>query len=231
MKNKVFFKEEINMKSPYEYTVHCPKNMNPDKKYPVIFGLHGIGYNENDMLELVENVKEEFILIGIRGNLTYEKGYAYYFLKSYGNPERELFDSSMENMEAFIEEACEQYPIDRDRKYLIGFSQGAILSMSLALVLGESIKGVVAMNGYIPEFVKEEFPLKSIQQTSFLVTQGEKDQIFSLPVGLENYEYLRQHAGSVKYTIYPAGHEVTAEMKCDLVSWIANDAIKEKIGQ
>lgn len=219
------------MKGPFEYTVSCPENMEAGKKHPVIFGLHGIGYNEKDMLHLVEELKEEFILIGIRGNLTYEQGYAYYFLKSYGNPERELFDSGVNNLKAFIEEACEQYPIDQERKYLIGFSQGAILSMSLALILGESIKGVVAMNGYIPEFVKEEFPLKSIKQTSFMVTQGEKDKIFGLSVGLENYEYLRQHAGSVKYIIYPEIHVVNDEMKRDLVSWIANDAVKVKIQQ
>jgi phospholipase/carboxylesterase len=219
------------MKGPFEYTVYCPENMEKGKKYPVIFGLHGIGYNEKDMLSIVEDLKEEFILIGIRGNLTYEQGYANYFLKSYGNPERELFDPSLENLKAFIEEACQEYPIDKDRKYLIGFSQGAILSMSLALILGESIKGVVAMNGYIPEFVIEEFPLKTLKYTSFVVMQGETDEIFPIPVGQENYEYLRKHAGSVKYTIYPSGHEVTADMKRDLISWIANHAVIEKIAQ
>lgn len=223
--------EVIVMQSPYEYIVYLPSNLETGKKYPVIFGLHGIGYNEEDMLSLVKNLKEEFILIGIRGNLTYEEGYAYYYLKSYGNPERELFDSSIENLKEFIENASKQYPIDEERKYVIGFSQGAILSMSLALILGNSIKGIVAMNGYIPEFVKEEFPLKSIQQTAFLVMQGEKDEIFPLQIGLENYEYLQQHAGSVKYTIYPSGHVVTEEMKNDLVYWIAKDAAEEKVGK
>lgn len=217
------------MQSPFEYTVHLPSNVETGKRYPVIFGLHGIGYNEEDMLTLVKDLKEEFILIGIRGNLTYEEGYAYYYLKSYGNPERELFDSSLKNLKEFIENSCKHYPIDEERKYVIGFSQGAILSMSLALILGDSIKGIVAMNGYIPEFVKEEFPLKSIQQSAFLVMQGEKDEIFPLHIGLENYEYLREHAGSVKYTIYPSGHVVTEEMKNDLVSWIAKDAVAEKI--
>lgn len=217
------------MQSLYEYTVYLPSNLETGKKYPVIFGLHGIGYNEEDMISLVKGLQEEFILIGIRGNLTYEQGYAYYYLKSYGNPERELFDSSIENLKEFIKNACKQYPVDEERKYVIGFSQGAILSMSLALILGDSIKGIVAMNGYIPEFVKEEFPLKSIRQTAFLVMQGEKDEIFPLHIGLENYEYLQQHAGSVKYTIYPSGHVVTEEMKNDLVSWIAKDVAKEKI--
>jgi phospholipase/carboxylesterase len=77
----------------------------------------------------------------------------------------------------------------------------------------------------------EEFPLKTIKHTSFMVTQGETDEIFPLPGGQDNYEYLRKHAGSVKYTIYPSGHEVTAEMKRDLVSWLAGNAAAEKIGQ
>lgn len=103
--------------------------------------------------------------------------------------------------------------------------------MSLALIVGDSVKGVVAMNGYIPEFIIEEFPLKTLKHTSFMVMQGETDEIFPIHVGQENYEYLRKHAGSVKFTIYPSGHEVTADMKRDLVSWIANNAVIEKIEQ
>ncbi|HZG70396.1 MAG TPA: alpha/beta hydrolase-fold protein [Chondromyces sp.] len=212
------------MNSPYEYSVHCPSNIEPGKKYPVVFALHGIGYNEKDMLALVDDLKEDFILIGIRGNLTYENGYAYYFLKSYGNPERELFDNSMKNLQAFIEYASQKYPIDPEKKYLIGFSQGAILSMSLALVLGEEIKGIVSMNGYVPSFVVEEYPVKSIEHMSVFVTQGETDEIFPLNVGQQNYEFFRPRAGSVKYTIYPAGHEITSEIQNDLALWLKQDS-------
>jgi predicted esterase len=66
--------------------------MEAGKKFLVIFALHGIGYDEQYMLNLVEDVKEEYILMGIRGKLTYKEGYAYYYLKGYGNPERQLFD-------------------------------------------------------------------------------------------------------------------------------------------
>ena len=53
------------------------------------------------MLDLIADLKEEYILIGIRGDLSYEDGYAYYYLKSYGNPERDLFDSSIEKLKNF----------------------------------------------------------------------------------------------------------------------------------
>src|SRR3954470_21244405 len=180
------------MNSLTHYEVQLPAAMEAGKKYPVIFALHGIGYDEQYMLNLVEDVKEDYILIGIRGDLTYEEGYAYYYLKGYGNPERKLFDSSIEKLKNFIEEASNHYPIDPDRKYVVGFSQGAILSMSLALLLGDSIKGIVPMNGYIPQFVKEEYSLQPFNHLSVFLCQGAEDPIFPIKIGKENYDYLRE---------------------------------------
>ena len=210
----------------FSYKIHLPAHAEEGRKYPVVFALHGIGYNEEYMLDLVKDLKEEFILIGVRGHLLYEDGYAYYYLKDYGNPERKLFDDSIDKLKHFIDYAFHQYPIDSNKVYLIGFSQGAILSMTLALLLGDAIKGIVAMNGYIPSFVKKEYPLKSIRPLSVFLTQGESDPIFPLNVGQETYDYLRLHAGSVKYTIYPAGHEISQDNQRDLVSWLRHDSLR-----
>lgn len=211
------------MNSPYQYKVHLPGNRVEGKKYPVIFTLHGIGYNERYMLDLVEELKEEAILIGIRGDLTYESGYAYYYLKGYGNPDRELFDSSIEKLKNFIEYASNTYPIDLNSRYLIGFSQGAILSMSLALLLGHSIKGIIPMNGYIPEFIKEASSVESISHLSVFLCQGATDPIFPLKVGQESFDYLREHAGSVKYTIYPTAHKISFNNQQDIVVWLRQE--------
>jgi phospholipase/carboxylesterase len=211
------------LKGLYPYQITLPLQMESDKKYPVIFALHGIGYNEQYMLDLVAELKEEYILIGIRGDLTYKEGYAYYYLKGYGNPERELFDSSIEKLKDFIDYASDHYPIDPDRKYLIGFSQGAILSMSLALILGDSIKGIIPMNGYIPQFIKEEYPLKSIDHLSVFLCQGATDPVFPLNIGQENYDYLSEHTSAVKYTIYPTAHEISENNKKDIVAWLRQE--------
>ena len=221
----VYFREGGNdiMNSPYQYQVQLPANVEGGKKYPVVFALHGIGYDEQYMLNLVDDLKEDYILIGIRGDLTYEEGYAYYYLKGYGNPERELFDSSIEKLKNFIEEASNHYPIDPDRKYVVGFSQGAILSMSLALLLGDSIKGIIPMNGYIPQFVKEEYSLQSFNHLSVFLCQGAEDPIFPLNIGNENYVYFREQAKSIKYTIYPTSHEISDNNKQDVVAWLRQE--------
>lgn len=211
---------EKSTSSPFFYEIHSPFPMEDGKKYPVIFALHGIGHSEKKILAFLEDVKNEFILIGIRGHLPYKKGFAYYQLKGYGNPYRDQFDHSMKMLQRFIEYASAKYPIDPQNCYVFGFSQGAILSMSLALVLGDQIRGVVAANGFLPPFVKEEYPTKSLRHTSFFLSDGEHDSIFPPHIGREAYDYLSDRAESVKYITYPGGHAISEENQRDFIQWL-----------
>lgn len=208
------------MSCPYQYTILLPENMDREKKYPVIYALHGIGYNEKFMVNFLKSLQNEAIIIGIRGDLPFKKGFAYYYLKGYGIPERDLFFSSMEKMLNFIEYTVHTYPIDPEQKYFIGFSQGAILSTSLAFVLGDSVKGIVPMNGYIPDFLEEVYTLKSIEHLSVFICQGLSDPIFPLKIGQESFKYFCEHADSVKYSIYPAEHVITENAAEDAVAWL-----------
>ncbi|WP_084786732.1 alpha/beta hydrolase [Bacillus tuaregi] len=214
------------MNSPYEYSITLPEKMENGRKYPVIIALHGIGFDEQFLMKAVSELQEDFIIIGVRGDLPYEKGYAYYYLKGYGNPERDQFDSSIEKLKEYIDYSIGKYPIDQTKVYLMGFSQGAILSMSLALILGEKVKGIIPMNGYIPEFIKFEYPLKPIDHLNVFLCQGENDPIFPLNVGQANYNYFRDKAESVKYTIYPTEHKITKNNQYDVVAWLRHELEK-----
>lgn len=70
------------MSSLYSYDIHLPSQLDPDRTYPTIFTLHGKGSNEQDMFGVVESLSEEFIIIGIRGDLPMSGGFQYYELKS-----------------------------------------------------------------------------------------------------------------------------------------------------
>ncbi len=61
------------MQSPFAYRIHIPPAIAPDQRYPVIFALHGIGYSEQDILSVVADLEEEFILIAVRGHLSYNQ--------------------------------------------------------------------------------------------------------------------------------------------------------------
>ncbi|MBP3966223.1 alpha/beta hydrolase [Paenibacillus lignilyticus] len=212
------------MNLAYEYDIHLPSHSDPSKKYPAIFTLHGKGSNEQNMRGLVAPLADEFIIVNIRGDLRLGAGYQYYELKGLGNPIRESFDRAVRQLEAFIHYATEKYPIDAAGRYLLGFSQGAILSMTLALTMGEQLKGIVALNGYVPAFVKTEYALQSIDQVSVFISHGEFDSVFPVQIGKDNAAYFQQRTPNFAFKIYPTDHGVSEENQRDFVSWLQADA-------
>ncbi|GBG08840.1 esterase [Paenibacillus sp. MY03] len=212
------------MNSLYHYDIHLPANMEQGRKYPVVFTLHGKGSNEKNMFGLVSPLSEQAIIIGIRGNLPLGAGYQYYELVSLGNPVRSVFDDSVKGLRAFIDDATEQYPIDPEKRYVLGFSQGAILAMTLALTMGDALKGIVALNGYVPGFVKEEYPLRNLDKVSVFASHGEFDSVFPIRIGHETKAYLEERAPLLTFKVYPADHGVTEENARDVLNWIRRDA-------
>lgn len=212
------------MKPAYLYDIHVPSNIDSERTYPAIFTLHGKGSDERDMFGLVSPLAEQFIVINIRGDLTAGAGYQYYELKGIGQPIREMFDRAVQQLEAFIQYASEKYPIDTSRRYLLGFSQGAILSMSLALTMGNQLRGIVALNGYVPEFVKTEYNLQSIQDVSVFISHGQMDPVFPIRIGQETSEYMQSLSSNVTFKTYPTGHGVSRDNQQDFLNWIQEDA-------
>ncbi|NOU90068.1 esterase [Paenibacillus sp. LMG 31460] len=208
----------------YQYDIHLPANMDPDKRYPVVFTLHGKGSNEKNMFGLVAPLADDFIIIGIRGNLPLGAGYQYYDLKSLGNPIREMFDEAVKQLEAFIHYATEKYPIDPGERYLLGFSQGAILSMTLALTMGDELNGIVALNGYVPDFVKTEYLLRSVKDVSIFISHGEYDSVFPVRIGHETALYLKDQTKRLTFKLYPTDHGVSEENQLDFLNWLKHDA-------
>lgn len=62
-------KEVIELKSPFVYALQQPSNFDPNKKYPALFLMHGMGSNERDLLSLVRGLEDTFYIFSIRGPL------------------------------------------------------------------------------------------------------------------------------------------------------------------
>lgn len=211
------------MKTAYPYDIHLPSNLDPNKKYPTLFTLHGKGSNEKDLFGLVAPLSEDYIIVSIRGNLAVGAGFQYYELKSLGHPNREMFDQAIGDLKAFILYMSEEYPIDVTKRYLLGFSQGAILSMSLALTMGDQISGIVALNGYVPEFVKLEYPLQNMNDVSLFISHGEFDSVFPIRIGYETAAYFESITSHVTFKTYPSDHGVSMENQRDVLDWLKQE--------
>jgi len=208
----------------FKYKISLPSQLTENKKYPVIYVLHGMGSDEVDIYSLVEDLRETFILIAIRGPHAVGSGYAYYQIKRIGFPDMESFDSSIQDLSRFIEDAKERLPIDQDRQFVVGFSQGAILAMTLGLSLGPRLRGIVAIHGYIPDQIKTRTPIDNLDPLSVLITQGERDEMFPPMIGEANKDFFVQRCSDVSYQVYSHGHWVSDQERLDIRDWLKQKA-------
>ncbi|WP_438823939.1 alpha/beta hydrolase [Bacillus sp. JJ1566] len=213
----------IELNSPFTFELRNPSTIDPDKKYPALFLMHGMGSNEQDLLSLVRGLEESFYIFSIRGPLVQPPGYAFFTIEGYGKPHREVFDQSIGQLENFLEYASKNYPIDQENIYLLGFSQGAIVSMTLGLALGDRIKGIVALSGYIPGFVKEEYDIQSVENLSIFISHGEHDPVLPYQWGVESKKFFEQQGANVSFHSYPEAHTVSLQNYRDFTEWITNN--------
>ncbi|MEK5332275.1 alpha/beta hydrolase [Lysinibacillus sp. FSL W8-0992] len=208
------------MNTPFTYKHTQPTNMDPTKKYPAIFLLHGMGSNEEDLPQLVQEFQDQCHIISVRGPITQKPGYAFFTIQEVGKPDRAIFDKVLIALQRFMLEAIEEFQIDPHKVYVLGFSQGAVLAQSLAFVMGNLITGIVALSGYTPKFVTEEYAIRTVNHLHAFISHGDYDYVIPSQWGVESKELFEQFGASVSFKQYPDGHGVTPENRQDLVMFL-----------
>ncbi|RFU69471.1 esterase [Peribacillus saganii] len=208
------------------YELQRPSQFEPNKTYPALFVMHGMGSKEKNMLSIVDGLEEKFFIFSIRGHLSQPPGFAFFTIQGYGKPHKEVFDEGIRRLISFIDYATEQYPLDQGKLYLLGFSQGAIVSMTIGLTIARRIRGIIALSGYIPGFVKDNNDVKSINQLSLFISHGEMDNILPFEWGLESSEFFRRLGSNVTFQSYPEGHTISLKNQLDFTKWLLQDLEK-----
>ena len=215
------------MNTPFTFNHTQPTNMDPTKKYPAIFLLHGMGSHEDDLPQLVQDFQEQCHIFSLRGPITQHPGYAFFTIQEVGQPDRAIFDKVLIALQRFILEAIEEYQIDPHKVFVLGFSQGAVLAQSLAFVMGNLVTGIVALSGYTPKFVTEEYAIRSVEHLHAFISHGDYDYVIPSQWGMESKEIFEQFGATVTFKQYPDGHDVTPDNLRDLVAILAQQLQEE----
>jgi len=211
------------MQSPYTF-VHKAPNAT-DEKQPAIFLLHGLGSNEHDLLQLVKEFEGSCHIFSLQGPIKHNPGYAFYTFEEEGIPTREVFDKVIQFTQAFIFEAIQQFNLDMEKIYVVGFNQGAVVAQTLALVMGSAIRGTVALSGYIPDFVTVEYNKLPMDKSKIFISHGEYDYVYPFVWGENSAAFFKDYGADVTFKTYEDGHGVTPENLQDLVAFIASDLV------
>jgi phospholipase/carboxylesterase len=193
----------------------------PDSRYPTILALHGRGSNEDDLIGLSPHLPQGLLWISPRAPLPLGPGsYEWFRVRVIGRPEPDQVLAALETIDHFIEEVLSTYPIDRQKLFLLGFSQGSLLSMCYALTHPARLAGVIGQSGYIPNGVELEVDEESIQGKPFLLTHGEQDTLIPVEWGRASRDRLQELGADVEYHEFPMGHNVSMESLGVIYKWL-----------
>ena len=108
--------------------------------------------------------------------------------------------------------------LDPDRIGLLGFSQGAITSMSALLERPELYRWVVALNGYLA--TAHEDAVENAGGKPVFIGCGSMDQIIPPERAERAAERLEAGGAEVRFQQYGVGHGTTPDEVTDVVAWL-----------
>lgn len=206
------------MESPFTYAHTAPEQAN--KRQPAIFLLHGMGSNEKDLPQLVDKLQSTHHIFSLRGPVVFDPGYAFFTNEEEGKPVRPIFDKVLLYIQSFIQEAINEFNLDSTRLYVVGFSQGAALAQTLGLTMGTTLRGVAALSGYLPSFVKEQYYKQPVEHLHIFISHGVYDYVLPYQWGEESKDYFEQASANVTFKTYQVGHGVSPDNQQDLLAFL-----------
>lgn len=198
------------------------------KKAPLLLLLHGYGSNEEDLFSFASELPEEYFIVSARAPFDLQPyGHAWYAI--HFTPDNEKFSNddeariSRDLIAKFIDELVVTYPIDADNVNLIGFSQGTILSYSVALSYPEKIKNIVALSGYLNEAIlTHDYKEKNHSHLDFYISHGSVDQVIPNTWANKAPGILNELNISNSYREFPVGHGVAPQNFFEFKTWLAS---------
>lgn len=186
--------------------------------------VHGLGSNEEDLLGLGRPLGLPIRLVAPRGPmqvpLGFGVGYAWYEFAAAGQPEPEGFTRNLEALVDFVDTVRTRYEVPREQLIMMGFSQGAVMSIATALTIPDKIGGVVALSGYFARPTGWSPAHADLAGLPILVTHGTEDNVLPVEWGRAAAEALRDYGADVQYEEFPMAHQVSPECLDAVRTWL-----------
>lgn len=209
---------------PLEH-VHVEPDSPTDGPAPAVFVLHGRGADEKDLLPVAKRLPDELAVVSLRAPDRLMGGYTWYELEMpdgdlhRSQPNADEFRRSLDLVAESVAVATEAYDLDAERIGLLGFSQGAITSLSLLLEHPDDFAWVVALHGYLAESHTEQAP-ESIESKPVFVGSGSTDQVIPSKRAEAAAERLREAGCTVESGVYRSAHGIGPDELADVVAWV-----------
>nr|WP_321225886.1 alpha/beta fold hydrolase [uncultured Psychroserpens sp.] len=193
---------------------------------PLLIMCHGYGSDENDLFSFAQELPEELFIISVRAPYPMQPyGNAWYAINFDAQQNKwndvEQAVESRDKIAQFIDDACAEYPVNKDNVTLLGFSQGTILSYAVALTYPEKVKNIIALSGYISEdMLNDNLKDKDYSNLDFYCSHGSVDQVIPIDWARKAPKFLDTLHIKNTFSEFPVGHGVAPQNFYELKRWL-----------
>jgi phospholipase/carboxylesterase len=214
------------VKTSLIYKVHAPAAKSANA--PVLILLHGYGSNEADLLDLGVSLHSGFLVFSLRAPIPLNEGRFCWFPIQFlpGGKFNYGYKEAMDSrglILSFISNACRAYHADSTQVYLLGFSQGAMMSYEISLYSPRTFKGVIALSGRMMEETMKLHPAAAqLQKVAYFIGHGTNDGVVNVYGSSQANEFLKEKkVRSVTCKTYEMEHTIGEAELADLRTWVA----------
>jgi phospholipase/carboxylesterase len=191
--------------------------------YPTLVLLHGRGDSAAGILPLAyEFERDDLLVISVQAPLelggVMAGGYEWYRLREPRRLDEATLRASLAALAEFLDTVKAAYPVDPERVVLLGFSQGAVMSLGAQALRPDSVAGVIALSGYFP--IEVEPDAGNLVGRPAFVAHGVHDDIIPVAAGRRTRDLLERHGVDLTYREYGMAHQVSAEEMGDVRTWL-----------
>jgi len=213
----------------------APPKSGLSEKPPLLLLLHGYGANEDDLFSLAPYLDERFLVVSARAPVNLRgMGYAWFnlgFTPQGISVDPEEIEAARQTLHKFIGEVVEAYNCDPNAVYLVGFSQGAMMSLAVALTFPGTVAAVVAMSGRaLPQTMELITDKDTLIGLPILVVHGTQDTVLPISHGRETKARLAELPVDLTYREYEMAHEVSVESLEDVTEWLKKQLDRAESG-
>ena len=205
---------------------HITRKSSLEDNAPLLIMLHGYGSDENDLFSFANELPKELFIISAKAPYSmFPYGNAWYAINFDAEKgkwsDNEQAAESRDLIAKFIDEVIANYPVNKDNITLLGFSQGTILSYSVALTYPDKVKNIVALSGYVnADIIPKSINRESLSHLSFYCSHGSVDQVIPVEWARKSPEILESLGINYKYSEFPVGHGVAPQNFYEFRSWL-----------
>jgi phospholipase/carboxylesterase len=205
-----------------EYLVR--EAQNNQEQPPLLIMIHGLGSNKEDLFALTKFIPSGFTVVSVEAPNAYGNGFAWYGMDFSGSEplgdeaEAEL---SRKKLIQFIDFMVQKFDANPQKVFLMGFSQGAIMSFAIGLSEPNKIAGFAAFSGRVMQSSRENpLPKNRYQHLKVYLAHGKADRVLKYDYAIDAKALLDQLEIQTTFKSYPDGHTISRENLNDFLLWL-----------